>query len=188
MRRHVCSVMNNILWRTAKTCTMYLRLRWYRLLKMSYVHWENIYQGWFQNFFIVITLSKDLNVQNSIQGYRLTFFCQEQAGPQKQNDKEPSPKLRSPGFIGKLNTFQHHCKAFALLIIEVRDTQNLYSSNYLYIYHIRLRAKKGPAPPSLGNFADISYLEENFKPHLLRDVCTLCSGALVSDSLLHMLR
>ena len=51
----------------------------------------------------------------------------------------------------------------------------------------RLRAKKGPAPPSPGNFADISYLEENFKPHLLRDVCTLCSGALVSDSLLHML-
>ena len=52
----------------------------------------------------------------------------------------------------------------------------------------RLRAKKGPAPPPpLGNFADISYLEKNFKPHLLRDVCTLCSGALVSDSLLHML-
>ena len=50
----------------------------------------------------------------------------------------------------------------------------------------RLRAKKGPAPP-LGNFAGISYLEENFKPHLLRDACTLCSGALVSDSLLHML-
>ena len=42
-------------------------------------------------------------------------------------------------------------------------------------------------PPPLGNFADISSLEENFKPHLLRDVCTLCSGALVSDSLLHML-
>ena len=51
----------------------------------------------------------------------------------------------------------------------------------------RLRAKKGPAPPPLGNFADISYLEGNFKPHLLRDVCTLCSGALVSYSLLHML-
>ena len=44
----------------------------------------------------------------------------------------------------------------------------------------RLRAKKG-------NFADISYLEVNFKSHLLRDFCTLCSGALVSDSLLHML-
>ena len=55
----------------------------------------------------------------------------------------------------------------------------------------RLRAKKGPAPPPppppLGNFAVISYLEENFKSHLLRDVCTLCSGALVPDSLLHML-
>ena len=34
---------------------------------------------------------------------------------------------------------------------------------------------------------DISYLKENFKAHLLRDVCTLCSGALVSDSPLHML-
>ena len=52
--------------------------------------------------------------------------------------------------------------------------------------YIDFELKKGPAPP-LGNFADISYLEENFKPHLLRDVCTLCSGALVSDSLLHML-
>ena len=31
----------------------------------------------------------------------------------------------------------------------------------------KLRAKKGPAP-QLGNFADISYLKENFKPHLLR--------------------
>ena len=57
---------------------------------------------------------------------------------------------------------------------------------FSYFLH-RLRAKKGPAPPPLGNFADISYLKENFKPHLLRDVCTLCSGALVSDSLLHML-
>ena len=62
----------------------------------------------------------------------------------------------------------------------------LNSCHKLFTY--RLRAKKGPAPPPpLGNFADISYLEKNFKPHLLRDVCTLCSGALVSDSLLHML-
>ena len=52
----------------------------------------------------------------------------------------------------------------------------------------RLRAKKRScSPPPLRNFADISYLKENFKPHFLRDVCTLCSGALVSNSLLHML-
>ena len=37
--------------------------------------------------------------------------------------------------------------------------------------------------PPLGNFADISYLVENWKPSLLRDVCTLCSGALVCKSL-----
>ena len=64
----------------------------------------------------------------------------------------------------------------------------LCENNQIESWQIRLRAKKGPAPPPpLGNFADISYLEENFKPHLLRDVCTLCFGALVSDSLLHML-
>ena len=40
-----------------------------------------------------------------------------------------------------------------------------------------------PHPPPLGNFADISYLVENEKPSLLRDVCTLCSGALVCKSL-----
>ena len=61
------------------------------------------------------------------------------------------------------------------------------ADHFLLKYHNILPAQKGPAPPPLGNFADISYLEENFKPHLLRDVCTLCSGALVSDSLLHML-
>ena len=51
---------------------------------------------------------------------------------------------------------------------------------------IDFELKKVLLPP-LGNFADISYLKGNFKLHLLRDVCTLCSGALVSDSLLHML-
>ena len=39
--------------------------------------------------------------------------------------------------------------------------------------------RMGLLPPPLGNFADISYLVENWKPSLLRDVCTLCSGALV---------
>ena len=52
---------------------------------------------------------------------------------------------------------------------------------------IDFELKKVMLPPPLGNFADVSYLKENFKPHLLRDVCTLCSGALVSDSLLHIL-
>ena len=71
-----------------------------------------------------------------------------------------------------------------MLLKENRYLHGLKIKNLIY----RLRAKKGPAPPPpLGNFANISYLEENFKPHLLRDVCTLCSGALVSDSLLHML-
>ena len=30
--------------------------------------------------------------------------------------------------------------------------------------------------PPLGNFADISYLVENWKPSLLRNVCTLAPG------------
>ena len=66
-----------------------------------------------------------------LQGYRLTYLHQEQAGILNQNDWGPSPKLRGPGFGGKLNSFQHHCQAFASLIIEVRDHQNQYSTNYL---------------------------------------------------------
>ena len=42
-----------------------------------------------------------------------------------------------------------------------------------------------PAPQEI--FADIPYLEENFKLRRIRYVCTLYAGALVSDSLLHML-
>ena len=38
----------------------------------------------------------------TLEGYRLTFFHQEQAGPLNQNDWGPSPKLRGPGFSGKL--------------------------------------------------------------------------------------
>ena len=53
----------------------------------------------------------------SWQGYRLTFFRQGQARPlKKQNDWGPRPKLRGPGFGVKLNPFQYHCQAFALLI------------------------------------------------------------------------
>ena len=62
-----------------------------------------------------------------------------------------------------------------------------YTAQGTYNIIYRLRAKKVLLTTPLGNFADISYLEEIFNPHLLRDVCTLCSGALVSDSLLHML-
>ena len=39
----------------------------------------------------------------------------------------------------------------------------------------------------LRNFASLSYLKEDFKLRLLIDVCTMFAGALVSDSLLHML-
>ena len=37
----------------------------------------------------------------------------------------------------------------------------------------------------LGNFAEISYLEEKFKPHLLKRCLHSVLWALVSDSLLH---
>ena len=43
-------------------------------------------------------------------------------------------------------------------------------------------AENGFAPPP-GKFADMPYLVENLKPSLLRNVCTLCVGALVCKSL-----
>ena len=47
-------------------------------------------------------------------------------------------------------------------------------------------AENGFGPP-LGNFADISYFVEHTKLRRIRDVCTIYTRALVSDSLLHML-
>ena len=48
-------------------------------------------------------LSAGGGCEMAVQGYRLTFFLQEQAGHLKQNDWGPSPKLRGPGFGGKIN-------------------------------------------------------------------------------------
>ena len=75
--------------------------------------------------------------------------------------------------------------------IQIAKTNSAHCLSYRYYLkyetiNIDFELKKVLLPP-LGNFADISYLKENFKPHLLRDVCTLCSGALVSDSMLHMI-
>ena len=81
--------------------------------------------------FIIVYNKQRCQGATRTQGYRLNFFRQEQAGPLKQNDQGPSPKLRGPGFGRKSNSFKHHSQAFALLIIEVRDPQNLYSSYYL---------------------------------------------------------
>ena len=76
-------------------------------------------------------------------------------------------------------------------LFEISSNLKNLSSNFqdftVIVKTVELDFAPFPPPPPLGNFADISYLEENFKPHLLRDVCTLYSGALVSDSLLHML-
>ena len=69
-----------------------------------------------------------------------------------------------------------------LFSIGFDNAQNCVSILYIY----RLIAENGLHPP-LGNLGDISYLIENFKPGLLRDVCTLYSETLVSDSLLLML-
>ena len=89
------------------------------------------------------------------------------------------------------NSLQHYFTAKCdFLTLRLSFKVSFYSLEYTLtrIPYIDFELKKVLLPPPpLGNFADISYLEENFKPHLLRDVCTLCSGALVSDSLLHML-
>ena len=76
---------------------------------------------------------------------------------------------------------------FSDIVNDVESTQKSIITSKLLVWRVIDFELKRSCSPPLGNFADISYLEENFKPHLLRDVCTLCSGALVSDSLLHML-
>ena len=115
--------------------------------------------------------------------------------PQSLNEQQPKPP-------GGLKAFYWH-QTFDLdsavqkhkkLLDPMESSLQVYamyyhretvqSNKHTMMKQSRLRAKKGPAPPPpLGNFADIFYLDKNFKPHLFIDVCTLCSGALVSDSL-----
>ena len=74
--------------------------------------------------------------------------------------------------------------------IYVRETTALYASvehKRISSQPYRRMAENGFAPPPLGNFADISYLVEIWKPSLLRNACTLWVGALVCKSLQHML-
>ena len=100
------------------------------------------------------------------------------------------PTNQSPPLVGNQSETPSYLQ-FKLFhfIYQHNETYILIPKIESEILHALLdfQLKKVLLPPPLGNFADISYLEENFKPHLLRDVCTLCSGALVSDSLLHML-
>ena len=59
------------------------------------------------------------------QGYRLTVFRWEQAGPLKQNNWGPSPKLRGPRFGGKWNSFQYHCRIAKRLLYSYLKSETL---------------------------------------------------------------
>ena len=87
------------------------------------------------------------------------------------------------GFVGTSDYLPSADKwlLYIYCIILANTLQERYSFRKQTVY--RRMAENGFAPPPLGNFADISYLVENCKPSLLRDVCTLCSGALVCKSL-----
>ena len=55
------------------------------------------------------------------------------------------------------------------VFIALKETHFLF----LFAAAYRLPAKNDPAPPPLGNFADIVYLEEQSFLHRISDVCTL---------------
>ena len=95
------------------------------ILNWVWLFMSNFFFIWvFQNFSFEHWIHEDIfrsTYHLILQGYRLTFFRQEQDGPLKQNGWEPSPKVRGPGFGRKLNSFQHHCQAFALLIMSSKS-------------------------------------------------------------------
>ena len=70
-------------------------------------------------------------LKNSGPGIQTKIFSQEQAGPRKQNDWEPSP---NKGAQDSVENSTHFNTIANLLIVEVRDAQNLYS---LIIYHYK---------------------------------------------------
>ena len=86
------------------------------------------------NFGLFISIRAVLyQLHDEKQGYKLTFFRQEQAWPLKQNDWWSQPKIKGPRIRWKIKLISTALPSinFALLIIEVRDPQNLYSSDYL---------------------------------------------------------
>ena len=89
-------------------------------------------------------------------------------------------RISDPVNVLKLDTLFSICFQIKCWLLRLEFAKSL--SDY-QTGNIDFKLKKVLLPPPLGNFADISFLEENFKPHLLRDLCTLCSGALVCDSL-----
>ena len=92
----------------------------------SKTHWMNF--GLFRSIRAVF-----YQLHDEKQGYKLTFFPQEQAGPLKQNVWWSQPKSKGPRIRRKIKLISTALPSinFALLIIEVRDPQNLYFSNYL---------------------------------------------------------
>ena len=104
---------------------------------------------------------------------------------------ETSPKKDVQGALKLTTTNAVHVVYYFLFngwhLYKYISSQFIYCFDFICLQGIDFKLKKKPGSIPPGNLADISYLDENFKPHLLRDVCTLCSGALVSDSLLHML-
>ena len=87
---------------------------------------------------------------------------------------------------GRCNTYLANAGGmFATLnlTIALSDVTLLSGKCWSYVCNLEFdlvdfELKKVLLPRPLGNFADICYLEENFKPHLLRDVCTLYSGGV----------
>ena len=73
----------------------------------------------------------------------------------------------------------------SLILQETRSIHDSMNIPKIDLISYRRMAENGFAPPPtpLGNFADKSCLVDNWKPSLLRNVCTLCSGALVCNSL-----
>ena len=57
----------------------------------------------------------------------------------------------------------------------------------LKIVDFKLKKVLPPDPHPIGNLADISFHNANFKLRRIKDVCTLCAWVLVSESMLHIL-
>ena len=66
-------------------------------------------------------------------------------------------------------------------------TMNYFSITKYPAYRATFRLMAENLLLPLRNFASLSYLKEDSKLRLYIDVCTMFAGALISDSLLHML-
>ena len=152
--------MRQLLWRFAKKSSFYFkRLPATHTKQTNEQRRQFLFKIWSLENWTLILLPIDQ--ERSPSAKIIVLIKRHNCATFKWHDKWlPRSKFIAWKLVLSLKKLEH-----TGVISETCRSKTTSRDSQAYFQIFRLRAKKGPAPP-LGNFADISYLDENFKPHL----------------------